>query len=178
MARLYAALAAGGAIDGVRILRPETVERMLAIEVDGEIDRTFDVPVRRGLGFELGGLTDRGGSGPGATSTAPPFGTAASAPRSAGAIATSTWRWPIITNGVRRDEAGAVARRDLSDAVRAAGRETSGRRRKPPILDFGLLGKGDCGNGRPPVGSMVSNHASRARRPPAWSLPNAPRPFP
>ena len=28
----------------------------------------------------------------------------------------------FLTDGVRRDEAGAVARRDLSDAVRAAGR--------------------------------------------------------
>jgi hypothetical protein len=27
----------------------------------------------------------------------------------------------FLTNGVRRDEAGAVARRDLSDAVRAIG---------------------------------------------------------
>ena len=54
MARFYAALAAGGAIDGVRILQPETVARMLAIEVDGETDRTFDVPVRRGLGSSSG----------------------------------------------------------------------------------------------------------------------------
>ena len=69
MARFYAAIAAGGALDGVRILRPETVERMLAIEVDGEIDPTFDVPVRRGLGFELGGLADPRRHWPGATST-------------------------------------------------------------------------------------------------------------
>ena len=69
MARFYAAIAAGGALDGARILRPETVERMLAIEVDGEIDRTFDVPVRRGLGFELGGLADPQRHWAGATST-------------------------------------------------------------------------------------------------------------
>ena len=73
MARFYAAIAAGGALDGVRILRPETVERMLAIEVDGEIDRTFDVPVRRGLGFELGGLADPRRHWPGATCTARTF---------------------------------------------------------------------------------------------------------
>ena len=54
MARFYAAIAAGGALDGARILRPETVERMLRVEVDGEIDRTFDVPVRRGLGLRAG----------------------------------------------------------------------------------------------------------------------------
>ena len=51
MARFYAALAAGGALDGARILQQETVARMLRVEVDGEIDRTFDVPVRRGLGL-------------------------------------------------------------------------------------------------------------------------------
>ncbi len=58
MARFYAAIAAGGVLDGARILRRETVDRLLAIEVDGEIDATFDVPVRRGLGFELGGQDD------------------------------------------------------------------------------------------------------------------------
>jgi CubicO group peptidase (beta-lactamase class C family) len=55
MARFYAALDAGGAIDSARIMQPETVERMLTIEVDEDRDPTFDVPVRRRLGFELGG---------------------------------------------------------------------------------------------------------------------------
>ncbi len=52
---------------------------------------------------------------------------------------------------------------------------------KTPGLDFGPFGWGDCGRGRPPVRSMASNHTPRHRRPPAWSLPNAPRratPFP
>ena len=120
MARFYAAIAAGGALDGVRILRPETVERMLTIEVDGEIDRTFDVPVRRGLGFELGGLADPRRHWPGATSTARTFW-------HGGFGSSVCWGDPdlqlamaFLTNGVRRDEAGAIARRDLSDAVRAA----------------------------------------------------------
>ncbi len=120
MARLYAALAAGGAIDGVRILQPETVERMLAVEVDGETDRTFDVPVRRGLGFELGGLTDRRRFWAGSRTTPSTFWH--------GGFGTSIcWgdrdlnlAMVYITNGVRRDDAGAEARRDLSDAVRAA----------------------------------------------------------
>ena len=85
MARFYAAIAAGGALDGVRILRPETVERMLTVEVDGEIDRTFDVPVRRGLGFELGGLADPRRHWPGRRAPRAPSGTAGSAPPSAGA---------------------------------------------------------------------------------------------
>src|SRR5215210_5162298 len=36
MARFYAALAAGGGLDGARVLQPQTVTRMLQIEVDGE----------------------------------------------------------------------------------------------------------------------------------------------
>ncbi len=120
MARFYAALSAGGAIDDVRILQPETVARMLAVEVDGEMDRTFDVPVRRGLGFEFGGLADPRRHWPGATSTARTFW-------HGGFGSSVCWGDPdlglamvFVTNGVRRDEAGAEARRDLSDAVRAA----------------------------------------------------------
>ena len=66
MARFYAALAAGGELDGVRILRAETVARLLEIEVDGELVDTFNAPVRLGLGFELGGLTDPRRHWPGA----------------------------------------------------------------------------------------------------------------
>jgi len=120
MARFYAALAADGELDGARILCPETVARMLAIEVDGEIDRTFEVPVRRGLGFELGGLADPRRHWPGATSTARTFW-------HGGFGSSVCWGDPdrelamaFLTNGVRRDAAGAVARRDLSDSVRAA----------------------------------------------------------
>jgi CubicO group peptidase (beta-lactamase class C family) len=119
MARFYAAIAGGGTSDGVRILRPETVDRMRAIEADGEIDQSFNLPVRRGLGFELGGLTDPRRHWPGATSTARTFW-------HGGFGSSVCWGDPdlrlamaFLTNGVRRDEAGAVARRDLSDAVRA-----------------------------------------------------------
>ena len=120
MARFYAAIAAGGALDGVRILRPETVERMLAIEVDGEIDRTFDVPVRRGLGFELGGLADPRRHWPGATCTARTFWHGGFASSLCWGDTDLQLAMAFLSNGVRRDEAGAIARRDLSDAVRAA----------------------------------------------------------
>lgn len=122
MARLYAAIAAGGTLDGVRILRPETVDTLLAIQVDGAVDPTFDVPVRRGLGFELGGLDVPKRQWAGATSTARTFWH--------GGFGTSiSWGDPdlglafsFLTNGIRRDEAGATARRDLSDAARTAAR--------------------------------------------------------
>jgi CubicO group peptidase (beta-lactamase class C family) len=122
MARFYAAIAQGGALDGAQILCPETVDRMLAIEVENEIDPTFDVPVRRGLGFELGGLQDPRRHWPGATSTMRTFW-------HGGFGSSVCWgdrdlglAMAFLTNGVRRDEAGATARRDLSDAARLAGR--------------------------------------------------------
>jgi CubicO group peptidase (beta-lactamase class C family) len=119
MARFYAAIAAGGALDGARVLRPETVDRLLAIEVNGTVDPTFDVPVRRGLGFELGGLDVPKRQWAGATSTLRTFWH--------GGFGTSiSWGDPdlglafsFLTNGIRHDEAGATARRDLSDAARA-----------------------------------------------------------
>ena len=121
MARFYAAIAAGGALDGARILRRETVDRLLAIEIDGVIDPTFDVPIRRGLGFELGGQDVPKRQWAGAASTARTFW-------HGGFGSSVCWGDPdlglamaFLTNGVRRDEAGATARRDLSDAVRASG---------------------------------------------------------
>lgn len=121
MAHFYAALAAGGALDGARILERETVARMLEIEVDGDTDATFAVPVRRGLGFELGGLADPRRHWPGSTSTARTFW-------HGGFGSSVCWGDPdlglamaFLTNGIRRDEAGATVRRDLSDAVRSIG---------------------------------------------------------
>ncbi|MGH2615015.1 MAG: serine hydrolase domain-containing protein [Thermomicrobiales bacterium] len=122
MARFYAALAAGGALDGARILRPETVDRMLRVEVDGEIDRTFDAPVRRGLGFELGGLADVRRHWPGAGSTARTFWHGGFGSSVCWGDSDRELAMAFLANGVRRDEPGAIARRDLSDAVRNAGR--------------------------------------------------------
>jgi CubicO group peptidase (beta-lactamase class C family) len=125
MARLYAALAAGGELDGASILRPETVERILAVEVDGEIDQTFDVPVRRGLGFELGGTDDPRRQWAGATSTVRTFWHGGFGSSICWGDADSGLAMAFLSNGVRRDEAGAIARRDLSDAVRAAFRNSA-----------------------------------------------------
>ncbi len=118
MARFYSAIAAGGAIDGARVLRPETVDRMLEVAVFDEIDPSFDLPVRRCYGFELGGVDEPRRHWPGATSTLQTFwhgglGTSVCwADRDTGlAVA-------FLSNGLRRDKAGAIARRDLSDAIR------------------------------------------------------------
>ena len=53
LARLYAALACGGEIDGARILSRESVARLIAPEVEG-VDAVMNVPMRRSLGFNLG----------------------------------------------------------------------------------------------------------------------------
>jgi CubicO group peptidase (beta-lactamase class C family) len=122
MARFYAAIAAGGAIDGTRILRPETVERMLTIEVDDETDPTFGVQVRRGLGFELGGLNDLRRHWPGATCMVRTFWHGGFGSSVCWGDRDLDLAMAFMSNGVRRDEAGATARRDLSDAVRVLGR--------------------------------------------------------
>lgn len=122
MARFYAAIAAGGMLAGVRILRSETVDELLRIEVDGETDPTFDVPVRRGLGFELGGLSDPRRQWPGATSTSQTFWHGGFGSSVCWGDRDHQLAMAFMTNGLRRDEAGAIARRDLSDAVRALSR--------------------------------------------------------
>lgn len=121
MARFYATLAAGGTLDGVRILAAETVTRMLAIEIDSQIDPTFDVPVRRALGFELGGVADPRRHWPGSGSTARTFWHGGFGSSICWGDRDLQLSMAFLTNGVRRDEAGAIARRDLSDAVRTIG---------------------------------------------------------
>jgi CubicO group peptidase (beta-lactamase class C family) len=50
VARLYAALAAGGELDGTHVLRRETVDEMLAPQAEG-VDELLGEPVRWGLGL-------------------------------------------------------------------------------------------------------------------------------
>lgn len=52
VARIYSALAAGGAVDGIRLLRSETVE-LAAREASCGRDEVLDRPSRFGLGFQL-----------------------------------------------------------------------------------------------------------------------------
>jgi CubicO group peptidase (beta-lactamase class C family) len=118
IARFYAAIAAGGSLDGARILRAESIDQMMEIEVDGETDPTFDIQVRRGLGFELGGLNDPRRHWPGATSSVRTFWHGGFGSSVCWGDRDLDLAMAFMSNGVRRDEAGAIARRDLSDAVR------------------------------------------------------------
>jgi len=120
MARFYAALAGGGELDGVRILAEATVERMQQIEVEDEIDLTFDIPVRRGLGIELGGIGEPRRQWPGATSTTRTMWHGGFGTSICWGDSEIRMSMAFMTNGIRADEAGAIARRDLSDAVRCA----------------------------------------------------------
>lgn len=52
VARVHAAVANGGAVDGVRILSPEGVERIF-VEQHHDVDRLFGMKVRLGTGFGL-----------------------------------------------------------------------------------------------------------------------------
>jgi CubicO group peptidase (beta-lactamase class C family) len=68
LARLYQALLAGGALDGVRVLAPETIRQATAPTSDGVVDRYLKLPVRWSEGFQLGGeraASARVGGGPG-----------------------------------------------------------------------------------------------------------------
>ncbi|MPY95659.1 MAG: serine hydrolase [Acidimicrobiia bacterium] len=55
LARVYAALANGGQLDGAHLVTPERIEHMRTKTWDGP-DRVLIVPVKRGIGFWLGGL--------------------------------------------------------------------------------------------------------------------------
>jgi CubicO group peptidase (beta-lactamase class C family) len=56
LARLYAALAAGGSLDGVRILSPETLRRATQIQ-NRRIDLVVPLPMRWRLGWHMTGTT-------------------------------------------------------------------------------------------------------------------------
>lgn len=60
IARHYAMLAGHGALDGVRILSPERIDTIRALQTDAR-DEVFEGPARKGLGYFLGGATDKAG---------------------------------------------------------------------------------------------------------------------
>jgi CubicO group peptidase (beta-lactamase class C family) len=55
LATFYFMLLRGGALNGTRILRPETIEQARSPSSDGEIDRCIQTPVRWSQAFQLGG---------------------------------------------------------------------------------------------------------------------------
>jgi CubicO group peptidase (beta-lactamase class C family) len=55
MSRFLVMLLRGGELDGVRVLRPETVRRMVSVATPRQFDATFGFPMRYGLGVMMGG---------------------------------------------------------------------------------------------------------------------------
>jgi CubicO group peptidase (beta-lactamase class C family) len=60
LARIYAALALGGELDGVRILSRESVEQAIVpTNAAGDVDRTIEREMRWGTGWHIGTATDQ-----------------------------------------------------------------------------------------------------------------------
>ncbi|HTF35046.1 MAG TPA: serine hydrolase domain-containing protein [Myxococcota bacterium] len=65
LARLYACLAAGGTLDGVRLLSPSTLAQATTLQVpEGRRDLVLGVPLRWALGFHKGGEFSATGPNP------------------------------------------------------------------------------------------------------------------
>lgn len=117
LARFYAMLAAGGTLDGVHILSPESVERATAVQVEVKRDRSLGIPMRWALGFHLGGnRVDLFG-----------YHTNPRAFGHAGHGSSVGWADPdlglavgIVTNGIREAAGHALRAAALSDAIRKA----------------------------------------------------------
>lgn len=56
LARFYAAMVAGGTLEGARLLAPETVAEATTVQVETDADRTSSLPASYGLGFNVGGI--------------------------------------------------------------------------------------------------------------------------
>ena len=52
MARIQSAVACGGQVDGVRLLSPETIERIFEVQSD-TVDRVLGMPLKLGVGYGL-----------------------------------------------------------------------------------------------------------------------------
>ena len=115
LARFYAMLAGGGFLDGVRILKPDTVSEVTDLKSEG-MDRTLERQVSRSLGLALGDV--RMGSPEKVTIRS--FG-------HGGAGTSVGWADPdaglavvFITNGFRADQSNTPRLSAVSQAVRDA----------------------------------------------------------
>jgi CubicO group peptidase (beta-lactamase class C family) len=117
VARFYVMLLAGGELEGVRVLRRESVEKATSLAVEANPDLTLGVPVRWAYGFHLGATTPT------------PFGRAAHlrAFGHSGASCTVAWADPetdlalaYLTNGERDFPSNLQRFMDMADAVRRA----------------------------------------------------------
>ena len=115
LARFYAMMECGGALEGVRILQPETVTVVTRQQVEG-IDQTTEQHVRRSLGMVLGDER-MGTSGEAGIHT---FGHGGAGTSVGWADPDSGLAVAYITNGFRVNETNNQRLAAMSQAVRDA----------------------------------------------------------
>jgi CubicO group peptidase (beta-lactamase class C family) len=116
MARFYACLAGGGALDGTRVLSEGIVERATGLQAAVERDGTLGVPRRYGLGFERAGTAwDKYGT----VSPSRVFGHSGLGSIVAWADPDSETAMAYVTNGIREEYEHATRASAMADAVRA-----------------------------------------------------------
>jgi len=115
MARFYACLAAGGELDGTRVLSEETVERATSLQVEVARDGTLGVPRRYGMGFERAGTAwDKYGT----VSPGRVFGHGGLGSIVAWADPETEIAMAYVTNGIRDEYEHATRASAMADAIR------------------------------------------------------------
>ncbi len=115
MARFYACLAAGGELDGTRILDSSTVERATEVQIEVEQDGTMGVPRRYALGFERAGTPwDKYGT----LSPKRVFGHGGLGSIVGWADPEERLAMAYVTNGIRDEDEHAARVNAIADAVR------------------------------------------------------------
>jgi CubicO group peptidase (beta-lactamase class C family) len=119
LARFYDMLLRGGELDGVRVVRPETVTEARRPSSDGEVDRFIRLPIRWAQGFQLGGPgAERGWRRPlGQRSSSLAFGHNGSNCCIGWADPTRGIAFAYLTNLLVPGHAGARHLSDVADAV-------------------------------------------------------------
>lgn len=115
LARFYAMLGGGGTLDGVQVLRPETVREVTQLQVEG-VDLTLGRHVRRALGMALG--DERMGASDAVNTRT--FGHGGAGTSVGWADPDAGLAMACITNGFRADSSNQRRLAAISQAVRDA----------------------------------------------------------
>jgi len=122
LARFYLMLLRGGELDGVRVLRPDTLAQAVRPSANGQTDRLLRLPVRWSQGFQLGGAAPAP-AGPrpmGAASSPEAFGHNGSNCCLAWADPSRDVVFAYLTNRLSASFDGSPHQSEVSDAVLAA----------------------------------------------------------
>jgi CubicO group peptidase (beta-lactamase class C family) len=122
LARFYLMLLRGGELDGVRVLRPDTLAQAVRPSANGQTDRLLRLPVRWSQGFQLGGAAPAPAQPRpmGATSSREAFGHNGSNCCLAWADPSRDVVFAYLTNRLSASFDGSPHQSEVSDAVLAA----------------------------------------------------------